>query len=102
LIQTQFALCEVQSRTCAHPAACCRSIELAFRKDAGVTAVMRRIERRRGEYRAVEKAQIVLKGMFSRKVIHHRVFDPPPVINDLIEVIWCELQANRLRIDEGV
>src|SRR6185369_2966537 len=100
LIQTQFALCEVQSRTCAHAAACCRSIELTFGKDAGVTAVMRRIERRRGEYRAVEKAQIVLKRMFDRKVIHHRAFDTTTVINDALGVFWCELQANRLCIDE--
>src|SRR5678815_4498867 len=86
----------------AHATACARSAKLAFGEDAGATTVMRGIERRRSEYSAVEKAQIVLKRMFDRRIIHHCAFDPAAVINDPLEVFWCKLQANRLRIDDGV
>ena len=63
---------------------------------------MCRIERRRGEDRAVKKAQVFLKWVLDRELIHHCTFDSSPIIDDAIDVLRCEFEPHCLRADKCV
>ena len=92
----------VDGQPAADARTCGAAIHLTLGKDADVAAVGSLIQRRSDKDGAIEKAQVLFKGMRDGPAGHDRPLDGDALFDDGPEIFRCAGQADVCCLDVGV